>query len=115
MRSLSMPMRSRFVAVVSFAVLTALVALSSLIPNGGVAKAQSSTGAFERSTTGLSPAFFGNVTARENDFFYGSLLAIYKDRYVPETTAGGHFRVAQKGNRSEVSETANSPQSVEKR
>jgi len=43
------------------------------------------------------PAFFGDLLSRNNDFFYQSLLGIYRDRYVPPPVSRGHFGVSQSG------------------
>lgn len=110
-----MSARSRFAIVLSFAALAAVFSLSSTIPTSRVANAQASAEAGERSTSHLRSPFFGDLTAKENDFFYGSLLTIYKERYVPSAKSGGHFRVAQKGDRSDLADSPSAPQDVEKR
>jgi hypothetical protein len=44
-----------------------------------------------------SPRFFGDLLARENDFFYQSILRIYEERYVPGKAGTGRFVLAQAG------------------
>ena len=106
-----MSVRSRFVLALSFALLAAAFALSAFIPTSRVANAQVSTGAgVDRSTAQLRSPFFGDLTAKENDFFYNSLLTNYKERYVPSGSSAGHFRTAQKGGKSTLASPRSVPQ-----
>jgi hypothetical protein len=86
-------MKSRHLLLVTVALLicaaAALLLISSKPSTASAAQTQGISSAVE-------PQFFGDLLSRQNDYFYQSTLAIYRERYVADDTSG-HFSISQSG------------------
>jgi hypothetical protein len=86
-------MKLRHLSLLTVLILVCIGAIV-LIPSHGILPSTVHARSVSSST---SPQYFGDLLSRQNDYFYQSILAIYRERYVPQAGSNGHFSVLQSG------------------